>query len=146
MTESIITTTTRTSDVTLAAQIAFVKLLIEDMWPDNPHSPHLAKMRAVLASLKTAQFTTTRSPAGERESGLTAYPSDVCSDATRSPDSRPAIRYIAERGSGSNGTAYNQRDYEVIDQDRVAGRRVVGRANRADAQLIAWALNQTREF
>jgi hypothetical protein len=47
------------AEVTLAAQIAFVKLLIEDMWPNNPHSPNLAKMRAVLATLERKEPTMT---------------------------------------------------------------------------------------
>lgn len=50
-------------------------------------------------------------------------------------------RYVAERGSGSNGTAYNRQDWEVIDTERNAGRRIVCRAQRADAVLIAAALN-----
>lgn len=50
-------------------------------------------------------------------------------------------RYVAERGSGSSGTAYNTRDHEVIDNERTAGSRVICRANGVDARLIAAALN-----
>ena len=50
-------------------------------------------------------------------------------------------RFIAERGSGRQGTAYNTRDWEVLDTERKAGNRVVCRANGKDAHDIAAALN-----
>lgn len=51
------------------------------------------------------------------------------------------MRYVAERGSGTNGTAYNRQDYEVLDTSRPAGRRIVARAARKDAEMIADSLN-----
>ena len=50
-------------------------------------------------------------------------------------------RFIAERGSGRHGTAYNTRDWEVLDTERKPGNRVVCRANGTDAREIAAALN-----
>ena len=50
-------------------------------------------------------------------------------------------RFIAERGSGRHGTAYNTRDWEVLDTERKAGNRIVCRANGKDAHEIAAALN-----
>lgn len=50
-------------------------------------------------------------------------------------------QYVVERGSGSSGTAYNKRDYEVIDLERKPGNRIVARASCLDAELICRALN-----
>lgn len=52
-----------------------------------------------------------------------------------------SARYVAERGAGSSHTAYNRRDWEVLDTERTASSRVICRANRADAAMIADALN-----
>lgn len=52
-----------------------------------------------------------------------------------------SARYVAERGSATCGTAYNARDWEVLDTERQAGSRVVCRAAGADARMIAAALN-----
>lgn len=54
-------------------------------------------------------------------------------------------RYVAERGSGSHGTAYNKLDYEVLDRERKPGNRIVCRATRSDAVEIAAALNRATE-
>lgn len=51
-------------------------------------------------------------------------------------------RYVAERGSGSHGTAYNKLDHEVIDTERKPGNRIVCRATGPDARDIAAALNR----
>lgn len=50
-------------------------------------------------------------------------------------------QYVAERGGGKNGTAYNEKDHEVLDLCRPVSRRVVCRATGSDARLIAAALN-----
>lgn len=52
-----------------------------------------------------------------------------------------SARYVAERGSGSNGTAYNIKDWEVLDLERAPARRVMCRATESDALTIAAALN-----
>lgn len=52
-----------------------------------------------------------------------------------------SARYVAERGSGSNGTAYNTKDWEVLDLERQPSRRAMCRATESDALIIAAALN-----
>lgn len=52
-----------------------------------------------------------------------------------------SARYVAERGSGSHGTSYNLKDWEVLDLERRPSARVVCRASRLDAVMIAEALN-----
>lgn len=54
-----------------------------------------------------------------------------------------SARYVAERGSGSNGTAYNIKDWEVLDRERHPSRRVICRASESDALMIAEALNDS---
>lgn len=54
-----------------------------------------------------------------------------------------SARYVSERGGGSQGTAYNAKDHEVIDTERPAGNRVLCRATWRDAMLIVAALNAT---
>lgn len=53
----------------------------------------------------------------------------------------PRVRFVAERGSASYGTAYNKLDWEVIDKDRSAGNQCVCRTTQSDARLIVYALN-----
>jgi len=50
-----------------------------------------------------------------------------------------AVRYTAERGS--NDVVYKKRDWEVLDNDRHPGSRVICRAERQDAIHIAASLN-----
>jgi hypothetical protein len=76
---------------------------------------------------------------GEREPE-TPTPPVVCSGADPSSGSR--LRFAAERGSGFSGTAYNRLDWEVVDHDAPAGRRIKCRATRQNAQDIAAALNR----
>lgn len=80
--------------------------------------------------------------AGERE----PEPSSLVSSAVRNDDQGQAgagsrARYVAERGCGSAGTAYNRLDWEVLDRTRRAARQLVCRATREDALLIAAAMN-----
>jgi hypothetical protein len=81
--------------------------------------------------------------AGEREPGPQTVPtSPVRRDAISLTGSGSRLRYVAERGGGSSGTAYNRLDWEVLDLERTAGRRVICRARYRDAHLIAEALNR----
>jgi hypothetical protein len=84
--------------------------------------------------------------AGEREPGhpLSTTNSVRNGDQQALPGSRALPRYVAERGSGSAGTAYNRLDWEVLDRTRRAARQLVCRATRDDALLIAAALNANR--
>lgn len=92
------------------------------------------------------QISQFRPEAGDGSSALT---SRAQSKAERpSPRSRientkrrTMDRYVAERGGGSSGTAYNEKDHEVLDQERAASKRVICRATGSDARLIAAALN-----
>lgn len=79
---------------------------------------------------------------GEREPGPTPFPpQDVwAGDRLERPGSR--TRYVAERGGGSSGTAYNKLDWEVLDRDGAPGRALVCRTNQTNARLITFALNQ----
>lgn len=65
----------------------------------------------------------------------------VCHAQPEENEDRMHTQYVAERGSGSNGTAYNEKDHEVLDLSRPPSRRVVCRATGSDARLIATALN-----
>jgi hypothetical protein len=71
----------------------------------------------------------------------TAPSPDVRNGADLFPGSR--LRFAAERGSGASGTSYNRFDWEVLDHEAPAGRRIVCRANHSNAQRIAAALNRT---
>jgi len=92
-------------------------------------------------------------PPAVRSGGRGDLPPRIGAGGTPSPQavvSRPgygsklphhSLQYVVERGSGSNGTAYNKRDHEVIDLERKPGSRVVARATCLDAELICRALN-----
>jgi len=77
--------------------------------------------------------------AGERRPE-TFGAADVRNDGESSSGLR--LRFAAERGSGASGTSYNRFDWEVLDHEAPAGRRIVCRANHSNAQRIAAALNE----
>jgi hypothetical protein len=76
---------------------------------------------------------------GERGPETSTSP-DVRSGAELSSGS--CLRFAAERGSGASGTSYNRFDWEVLDHEAPAGRRIICRANHSNAQRIAAALNR----
>jgi hypothetical protein len=78
--------------------------------------------------------------AGERRPE-TFGATDVRSDGESSSGLR--LRFAVERGSGASGTAYNRFDWEVLDHEAPAGRRIICRATCQNARMIAAALNGT---
>lgn len=88
-------------------------------------------------------FRQVSSPTGEREPAPKPLSQpDVRSVGNEAFGAGSRIRYVAERGSGVRGTAYNELDWEVLDKEAPAGRRVLCRTTQTNARLIAYALNR----
>jgi hypothetical protein len=82
--------------------------------------------------------------AGERGPALNplATPSVVSSDQGEvRPGAGSRARYVAQRGPGGNGTAYNKMDWMVLDRTAPAGGQLICRTSLSNARLITFALN-----
>ena len=100
-------------------------------------------MNGRLAISETESFrplgeTGGREPAPSRPAALPVVSSGR-GEVSRGAGSR--TRYVAERGPGGNGTAYNKMDWMVLDRTAPAGGQLICRTNLSNARLITFALN-----
>lgn len=82
--------------------------------------------------------------AGEREPApLPSAASPVVSSGRGEmmPGAGSRARYVAQRGPGGNGTAYNKMDWMVLDRTAPAGGQLICRTSLSNARLITFALN-----
>ena len=99
-------------------------------------------MNGRLAISETMSFrpfeTGEREPAPERPAALPVVSSG---QGEVTPGAGSRARYVAQRGPGGNGTAYNKMDWMVLDRAAPAGGQLICRTNLGNARLITFALN-----